>query len=144
MARAPLKNAPLLLLAELTSRLDEFYGALEQFNDGYWFESHETLEDLWQVTPLPERTFFQGVIQAAAAFVHFARGEYPGILKLLDAALDKLRPFTQETLGVDVAALIGDLERARAEFQALGPERFVGWDESRAPRIAFTRVERAL
>ena len=49
----PLKNAPLLTPDELTARLDELWAAIEQFNDGYWFESHETLEDLWQVTPLP-------------------------------------------------------------------------------------------
>ncbi len=143
MAKTPLKNAPLLLPDELTARLDEFYEALQQFNDGYWFESHETLEDLWQVTPLPERTFFQGVIQAAAAFVHFARGEYPGIIKLLDAALDKLRPFAPETLGVDVAALVADLERARGEFETLGPDGFGSWDERGAPHIAFTRVGRS-
>jgi len=143
MAKAPLKNAPLLLPGELTARLDEFYAALREFNDGYWFESHETLEDLWQVTPLPERTFFQGVIQAAAAFVHLARGEYPGIFKLLDAALDKLRPFAPAVLGVDVAALVADLERCRDELEALGPERFAEWDERHAPRIAFTRINGA-
>jgi hypothetical protein len=141
MTRTPLKNAPLLLPDELRSRIGELYEALQQFNDGYWFESHETLEDLWQVTPLPERTFFQGVIQAAAAFVHFARGEYPGIFKLLDAALDKLRPFVPETLGVDVTALVGDLERCRAEFEALGSECFTSWDERCAPRIAFRRMD---
>ena len=66
----PLKNAPLLTPDELSARLDELRAAIEQFNDGYWFESHETLEDLWQVTPLPERDLFQGIIQAAAALVH--------------------------------------------------------------------------
>ena len=101
--RPPIRNEPLLTPERAHGPpLGEFYQALEEFNDGYYFESHETLEDLWMVTPLPERQFFQGVIQLAAAFVHFARGEYPGIIKLLDAALDKLQDFAPSVPGVDV------------------------------------------
>jgi predicted metal-dependent hydrolase len=139
MAKSVLKNAPLLTQAELRSRLGELYRAVEEFNDGYWFESHETLEDLWQVTPLPDRTLFQGIIQAAAAFVHFARGEGPGIFKLLDASLEKLREFTPRAHGIDVKRFIADLESVRSELQELG-ENFRDWDETRAPRIQFRRA----
>lgn len=131
----PLRNAPLLALEELSARLGELRDAIEQFNDGYWFESHETLEDLWQVTPLPERDLFQGIIQAAAALVHFARGEYPGTLKLFDSALDKLRQFEPERLGIEVLSFVSDLRRTRAEIAALGEQRFMEWPEERAPRI---------
>ena len=140
MARTVIKNAPLLAGDELRARLDEFYAALEQFNDGYWFESHETLEDLWQVASPPDRTMFQGVIQAAAALVHFARGEYPGIFKLFDAASDKLGEFAPRHLGVDVKALLADIKRSRAELETLGPENFTSWDERNAPRISFERA----
>jgi predicted metal-dependent hydrolase len=137
VAKATLKNAPLLTPEELASRLGELREAIAQFNDGYWFESHETLEDLWQVTPLPERTLFQGIIQAAAAFVHYARGEYEGVIKLLDASLEKLREFAPSHLGIDVGAVVEDLERCRREFEELGPEQVAEWDEVRAPRISF-------
>lgn len=140
MATQPMKNAPLLTAEELTSRLGELYEALDQFNDGYWFEAHETLEDLWQVTPLPERMLFQGIIQAAAALVHFARGEYSGIIKLFDGALEKLAAFLPEHLGVDVGRFVADIRRARTELEDLGPEQFTSWDERRAPRIKFERV----
>lgn len=140
MAKAVIKNAPLLAGDELRARLDEFYLALEQFNDGYWFESHETLEDLWQVTPLPERTMFQGIIQAAAALVHFARGEYPGIFKLFDAASEKLAEFRPSHLGVDVESFLTDIASTRAAFEELGEDRFIEWNERDAPRIAFERA----
>jgi predicted metal-dependent hydrolase len=140
MAKTVMKNAPLLAGDELSARLSELHLALEQFNNGYWFESHETLEDLWQETSLPERTMFQGIIQASAALVHFARGEYPGIMKLLDAAIDKLQEFRPSHLGIDVDALIRDLERVRAEFEALGEARFLQWDERTAPRVLFSRA----
>jgi hypothetical protein len=132
-----MKNQPLLTEPELMARLGEFYTALDQFNRRWYFESHETLEDLWMVTPLPERDFFQGVIQLAAAFVHFARGEYPGIFKLLDASLDKLGMFVPERFGVDVTRLVVDAERARAELSSLGVERFPAWDEANAPTIVY-------
>lgn len=139
MTRAPFKNARLLTAEELQSRLGEFYKAVEQFNDGYYFESHETLEDLWMVTPLPDRDFFQAVIQLAASLVHFVRGKYPGTLILLDAAAAKLGRFTPEKFGVDVTMLLADTERARAEIAALGPGGLTEWDGSRVPRIRLTR-----
>lgn len=135
MAQAPFKNAPLLSHEELQSRLGELDKAIEEFNDGYWFESHETLEDLWMVTPLPERTFMQGIIQAAAAFVHLARREYPGVIKLLDLAIEKLRGFMPEQFGIDVTRFVKDLQTARDEIAALGEERFLEWDYARAPNI---------
>jgi hypothetical protein len=137
VAREAIQNQRLLTEPELRARLGEFYAALDQFNRRWYFESHETLEDLWMVTPLPERDLFQGIIQLAAAFVHFARGEYPGIFKLLDQSLDKLRQFAPEQFGVDLARLIADTERARDELAALGEPRFREWDEARAPIIAF-------
>ena len=136
MPSPPFKNAPLLTAEQLQARIGEFYTAIDEFNDGYYFESHETLEDLWMVTPLPERDLFQAIIQLAAAMVHHARGEYPGILKLLDAAADKLRGFLPSAVGVDVAALLSDVERTRSEIVALGPTRVSEWDEARAPRIS--------
>jgi predicted metal-dependent hydrolase len=139
MAKAAARNQPLLSSEELQARLGEVYQALEEFNDGYYFESHETLEGLWLVTPWPERQFLQGVIQLAAAFVHVARGEYAGTIKLLDAAADKLREFVPRFLGVDVAALLESIRRTRDELTALGPERLLEWDEANVPRISFQR-----
>jgi predicted metal-dependent hydrolase len=134
-----MRNQPILSLEELEGRLDEFYQALDEFNDWYFFESHETLEDLWMVTPWPERQFFQGVIQLAAAFVHHARGEYAGTMKLLDAASAKVGEVAPDCLGVDVAALLREIERAKEELAALGEERFLEWDTARIPRIRFHR-----
>ncbi len=113
---ASLRNTPLLTAGQLVERLDVLYRALEEFNDGYYFESHETLEDLWLVTPLPERDFFQGVIQLAAAYVHVARGERDGAVKLIDAAVAKLRQFEPECLGIDVKGMVGAASAARREL----------------------------
>jgi len=141
MAAAPMRNQPILSPEELQSRLREFYRALDEFNDGYYFESHETLEDLWIVTPWPERQMFQAVIQLAAAFVHVARGEYAGTIKLLDASAQKLREFAPESLGVDVASMLDSISRARGELATLGETRFSEWDEANVPRILYKPVD---
>jgi predicted metal-dependent hydrolase len=136
MADKPFRNQPLLTPPELAARLGEFYKAVDEFNGGYFFESHETLEELWMVTPLPDREFFQGIIQLAAAFVHFTRGEYPGIIKLLDASAEKLRKFAPEHLGIDVAALLAAMASARDGLSALGEGSFREFDRSHVPRIS--------
>ncbi len=137
MERTLTRNARLLSPEELALRLGEFYRALNEFNDGYYFEAHETLEDLWRITPVPERRFFQGVIQLAAAFVHVARGERAGVLKLLDAASAKLREFSPDYLGVDVAALITDVAVARAAVAEADREGTIR--TAAAPRVRFVR-----
>jgi predicted metal-dependent hydrolase len=135
MPNAPFRNQPLLTPPELAARLGEFYKSVAEFNDGYFFESHETLEDLWMVTPLPDRQFFQGIIQLAAAFVDFARGVYPGIFKLLDSSTEKLREFAPSHLDVDVAALLAAMSSARDELASLGESSFRDLDDARRPRI---------
>jgi hypothetical protein len=135
----PFRNAPLLTPGEVRGRLDEFYDAIDEFNARWYFESHETLEDLWMVTPYPERQLFQGIIQLAAAFVHFARGEYAGIFKLLDASEEKLGAFAPSTFGVDIDGVLEGLARVRNEIDVLGPERFQSWDEERLFHIMYAR-----
>ena len=114
----------------------------DEFNDGYFFESHETLEDLWMVTPLPERTLFQGIIQVAAAFVHVARGEYPGIFKLLDAAREKLEEFAPAALRRRYRdAASGDRARRGPSFAVWARSGIGAWDL--APRPEDRHSDRA-
>jgi predicted metal-dependent hydrolase len=107
----------------------------EQFNDGYFFEAHETLEDVWSRSPVPERTFLQAIIQLAAAFVHLARREYPGTVRLLGHTLAKLDAVPYGFFGIDVERLRNDASQAREELIALGPRRFEAWDRSHIPVI---------
>ena len=47
--------------------------AVDQFNSGLLWECHETLEDLWLVTPYPLRHFYQGVLKIAVGLHHSNR-----------------------------------------------------------------------
>jgi hypothetical protein len=56
---------------------------VEEFNRAYFFEAHETLEELWRETSGPLRPFYQGLIQLAVALYHLSNGNRRGALNLL-------------------------------------------------------------
>ena len=141
MAKRRPRNLPLLDGDGVRERIPVFAQAIREFNEGLFFESHETLEDVWIVSPWPVRNFFQGIIQVAAAFVHLKRNEYPGTHLLLDEAVRKLENFVPRYLGVDVERLVGDTRRAREEVLALGENRLHLFDPRLIPRIEFDEAE---
>jgi len=132
-------NREILTPEQVEERLPVLWQALDEFNQGLFFRSHETLEELWLVMPAPHRDMLRGIIQAAAALVHLARGEYNGTVRLLDTALQRLRPFRPRALGVNVAALVADLERTLADVQRLGPVGFAGIERTRLPHVRYQK-----
>ena len=44
--------------------------AVGQFNEGQYWECHETLEELWRAEPRPLRDLYQGILQVGVAFHH--------------------------------------------------------------------------
>jgi predicted metal-dependent hydrolase len=128
------RNLPLLTEEEVAERRPVLLAGVAQYNGGFFFEAHETWEELWLQSPWPFRRFLQGLIQLAAAFVHLMRHEYPGTVRLLNEALAKLQD-ASVTAGIDANRLVAEARRAREELAALGPERFEQWDQSNIPQI---------
>lgn len=91
------------------------------FNAGLFFECHEYLEDVWRASAEPERTFFHGLVQAAAGCYHLEKGNLHGARTLIAKAITKLRPFAPAALGLDVAALVAGLEGVVAAAGAKPP-----------------------
>ena len=130
-----------------TDRLDmdtlpqELRQGVEEFNRAYFFEAHETLEDLWRGTSGPLRLFYQGLIQLAVALYHLSNGNKRGALNLLSKGLDKLTAFQPSCQSIDVDALCGEarvwLDRVR---QAGNEELTV--DPDQLPHIRWLTSER--
>ena len=78
---------------------------IEEFNTGYFFECHETLEDLWQGTRGPSRDFFQGLIQIAVALYHLTRGNLAGARSLFQRGLARLDKYPGAYYALDVGEL---------------------------------------
>ena len=78
---------------------------LRCFHSGAFFEAHEHWELVWLAAQEPEKTFLQGLIQVAASFHHFQRGNCPGTISLLRSALSRLDPYPEVFGGIVVAPL---------------------------------------
>jgi predicted metal-dependent hydrolase len=114
---------------------------VEEFNRAYFFEAHETLEDLWRETSGPLRLFYQGLIQLAVGLYHLTNGNRRGALNLLEKGLAKLEAFQPICQHIDVDTLCREarawLDRVR---QAGARELTV--DPEQLPRIRWTTAER--
>jgi uncharacterized protein len=82
-----------------------FQQGLDAFNSAQFFEAHEHWEEVWLETPVPDKTFLQGLIQVAAAFHHYTRENRRGTQTLLEAGLTKLEPFPSVHWGLEIAPL---------------------------------------
>jgi len=83
----------------------DLHEGLRCFHSGAFFEAHEHWESVWLTAQEPEKTFLQGLIQVAAAFHHFQRGNYAGTTSLLRSALRRLDAYPEAFAGVAVAPL---------------------------------------
>jgi predicted metal-dependent hydrolase len=86
---------------------------LELIRSGEYFDAHEELEDDWRSAPAAERDFLQGLVHVAVAWHHAARGNRPGCERQLEKATRRLAPYAPVHRGVDVTAVLGQLERAQ-------------------------------
>ncbi len=83
----------------------DLHDGLRCFHSGAFFKAHEHWESVWLAAREPERTFLQGLIQIAAAFHHFQRGNCAGTISLLRSALRRLDAYPEAFAGVAVAPL---------------------------------------
>lgn len=104
---------------------------IEEFNSERFFEAHEAWEHVWLASAGAEKRFLQGIIQIAAAFHHYQRGNWNGACSLLKAGLGRLRDAPATHAGIAVEAL----RRAAREWaQALQQGRDPG--KVSLPKIA--------
>jgi predicted metal-dependent hydrolase len=101
----------------------QYLVGVELFNAGRFWDAHEAWEEVWKRTPEESRIFFQGIIQAAAAYhLIVTKPRFTGARNNFDKSLSKLELFSGRFLGVDVERFREDLERSRALLEELGEE----------------------
>lgn len=102
---------------------------IHQFNSRDFFEAHETWEKIWLTSSSSKRILLQGLIQLAAAFHHYHRGNLVGTRTMLEAALTKLSDFPRvhsglqlESLRVDTRKWLTALNAGKAPEEATLPQ----------------------
>jgi predicted metal-dependent hydrolase len=92
-----------------------FKRGLEEIRAGRYFEAHEELEEAWRAAPAEERDFFQGLVHFAVAWYQAGRGRPVATASQLEKAARRLAPFSPAHRGVDVAAVLAQVEAAQAQ-----------------------------
>jgi predicted metal-dependent hydrolase len=87
---------------------------LDLARTGEYFAAHEALEDAWRAADPAEKDFFQGLVHVVVAWYQAGRGNKTGCERQLEKAARRLAPFSPVHRGVDVAALLSQVEAARA------------------------------
>jgi predicted metal-dependent hydrolase len=116
---------------------------IAEFNTGYFFECHDTLEDLWTGLRGPSRDFFQGLIQVSVALYHLTGGNLAGAGSMLRRALKRFEVYPGSYFGFDLAAHRRELqtlleqieggEAAEARLERLPKWRFDGPEDAGRP-----------
>jgi predicted metal-dependent hydrolase len=107
------------------------------FNAGEFFACHDVLEDFWGELTCPEKTLFQGLIQAAVALHHFEERNLGGARRMVGSCCAYLSPFSPTCGRIDVARLLIDLQicfRELLEDHAEYPFH-LQLDPAKVPRI---------
>jgi len=108
---------------------------IHEFNEGEFFEQHETLEALWRATDTDVRYLYQGILLVGVGFYHLGRGNYHGAQAKLAAGIEMLEWFAPACQTVDVADLIARTRPALEQVRALGRERLGEFDRSLIPQV---------
>ena len=87
---------------------------LQLMRERRWFDAHEALEDEWREAPAGERDFLQGLVHVTVAWHHASRGNAPGASRQLEKARRRLGPYAPSHRGVDVEAVLAQVEAASA------------------------------
>jgi len=105
----------------------EYFAGIDLFNAEQFWHAHEEWETTWLAATDPQiRLFYKGIIQTAAALVHWQRGNPKGLHLNWQKARTKLTQLPPHLMGLDLHALIAYMNHfEQAEGVGLTPPRLV-------------------
>jgi predicted metal-dependent hydrolase len=88
---------------------------IQLFNDSHFWHAHEAWEEAWLAEADPQvRLFYKGIIQTAAALVHWQKGNPRGLHLNWAKARAKLVQLPPEVKGLPLTPLIEYMDRFEA------------------------------
>jgi predicted metal-dependent hydrolase len=114
---------------------------ITEFNQGEFYQCHDTLEELWAAEPRSIRHLYQGILQIGVAFYHLRAQRYGPVVTLLKSGSNYLEPFAPVCMGVNVTKLLNHASQCLSQVQQLGPERLNDFDWSLVPTIEIVEQE---
>ena len=107
---------------------NELGQAIEQFNTQEFYACHDTLEALWVAAPVPEKKFYQGLLQIAVACHHLGNANWRGATIMLGEGRFRLRDYEpayqpdDQLQQVDIEHIRNAAAALLADLQAISPE----------------------
>ena len=88
-----------------------YLGYFECFNHQLFYEAHDVLEGLWLASRnTPNARYYQGLIMATGAFVHFQKDKPKAASNLLKTAIERLKPYETLHEGFELGEFVEVLE----------------------------------
>ena len=100
-----------------------FWDGIDQFNQGEFYECHDTLEALWMEAIEPDKTFYQGILQIAVGLYHLGNLNWRGAVILLGEGSNRLRRYEPDYDAIDVTGLIQQSLTLLSQLQETGAEQ---------------------
>lgn len=103
----------------------EFWQAVEEFNQADFYACHDTLESLWMEAAEPEKKFYQGILQIAVALYHLSNHNWQGAAILLGEGMSRLKTYQPTYFEINVEQLLEISGQILRKVQEVGPENVV-------------------
>jgi hypothetical protein len=101
--------------------MENFEKGIKFFNEGNYFEAHETWEDQWRgIEKSPEKYFIQGLIMIAVALHHYRRRNYIGTVKLLEKGINLIERFKEPKLKINIDDFLKTIVTFQEKFKSSG------------------------
>ncbi|MDO7905993.1 DUF309 domain-containing protein [Paenibacillus sp. JX-17] len=89
---------------------------LVYFNrDRDYFECHEVLEELW--IEKEHAPIYKGLLQIAVGLYHFRNGNVRGAKMMLESAVELLKPYPEQAMGIHLGKLVRETEAYRDQLR---------------------------
>jgi len=96
-----------------------FAKGIDEFNQGLFFECHETWEEIWLEEHGEDRPFYQGMIQIAAGYFKYCQGVPAGAVKLWRTGLEKIERYGPAHLGINVDSFARSVRENLRQLEAV-------------------------
>ena len=103
--------------AEINNFEDNFFNALNLFNNQKWYEAHDAFEDIWNTLDGDERQVIQGILQVSVSQFHLSKGNRNGATILLGEGYGRIKNRTNVDLGIKLETLCKCLEKLLIKLQ---------------------------
>lgn len=93
----------------------EYFHGIDLFNKGQYWEAHEAWEEVWKVSKGEQKLFYQGLIQTAAALLHYDRNNTRGAHLCINNALKKLENLPSPYMSLELKLFTKELRSFLAD-----------------------------